>query len=77
MAENTARDDLDRLRRAGYSPEARAGYTHWVRASTGDAATVEELAAVLLADQRGALSWVVPRLNEAARLAGGGGGDGP
>jgi hypothetical protein len=67
MSENQAQDDVDRLIQAGYRPRDYAGWPHWVRAS-GEVATVEELAAVLMTDQ-GALSWAPARLDAAARLA--------
>jgi hypothetical protein len=68
MSEQLARDDLERLMKAGYTPRDYGGWPHWVRPSSGEVATIEELAAVLLGDDRGAFSWVPPRLVEAARL---------
>jgi hypothetical protein len=69
MSENMTRHDLDHLTRRGFVPRVEAGYTHWVRESTGQAVPLEELAVCLMASQPGGLGWVVPRLNAAARLA--------
>ncbi len=67
MSENIAQDDVDRLIAAGYRPRDYAGWPHWVRGQSGEVATVEELAAVLLGGE-GALAWVPARLDAAARL---------
>jgi hypothetical protein len=68
MSENIVQDDVDRLIHAGYTPRDYAGWPHWVRGHTGEVATVEELAEVLLRGQS-TLAWAPARLDAAARLA--------
>jgi hypothetical protein len=70
MSENMTRHDLDQLRKRGYEPlYGQGGFVHWVRQSTGLPVPIEELAAALMAAQPGGLSWAMPRLNAAGRLA--------
>ena len=69
MSESIAQDDVDRLIHAGYTPRDYAGWPHWVRGHTGEVATIEDLAVVLLAGDRGGLAAVRSRLDAAARLA--------